>query len=158
MGTRNPFDFFLGLFLRGVLLLGEDRGQRVWDEGTGAANGVRIIPLFHPRCRQAARHDRRFTLGRDDLLDPAPGRHHVVRAMNASVMRGVLGAGFTQFLRRHFANLVPGGLLVLGYNVDAGSGPIKATILERGGDRFRVARELRGGAFRREMAEAERMA
>ncbi len=52
-------------------------------ETDAAKDGGRVqrIQLFHPRCIAATRSDSRFTLGRDNLFEPATGCYEVVRIM-----------------------------------------------------------------------------
>ena len=112
----------------------------------GAKNGDRVqrIRLFHPRCIAATRGDSRFTLGRDDLFDPASGSYEVVRAMG--VARFLPPDRIEPMFRAVSEHIVEGGLLIVGGpSIIRSRTSVPTSIFQRRGGRFVLIRDVVDG-------------
>ena len=86
--------------------------------GNGVPAQVRRVPLFHPDCVAAARHDPRFTLGRHDLFAPSPRTYHVIRVMNVLTPEHLPEDLLRRAVCACATGLREGGLFVAGRTVD----------------------------------------
>ncbi|MCC6981848.1 MAG: hypothetical protein IT535_01125 [Bauldia sp.] len=151
---RTPFGKALGAGLKALLYAKAVEAVEAQTPGAMAE-----IELFHPHCVRAAAEDPRFTLGRDNLFDPAPGTYEVIRVMNASALGELGPEQSSRFVKGLFARLAEGGLFILGLNVgDGASGQIRATICERSGGFLKVVKELGGGIAPAESFEGRKFA
>jgi len=106
---------------------------------------LRRVMLFHPAAMLAADTEQKFTLARDDLFAPQPRPVHVIRVMNALTRRHFPDPRIAAGIRAVSRNLVDGGLLVLGRNVDEENGQLRATIYARTGTSLTPVEHLGDG-------------
>ncbi len=132
-GVREPQRYVLNRLLVKTIapmLLRKARGE------------ARRIGLFHPRCVALANTCTRFTLVRDNALNPETRSCDVLRIMNLS-FRFPLDASSPWF-GPACRTVVDGGLLVMGDEVLKES-PLAATIFQRGGNHFTPVRDFEKG-------------
>ena len=92
---------------------------------------VRRIKLVHPECVRLARSEPRFTVGRDDLFSPKPGQFNIIRIMNALTAHHFEVERVLEGIFRCAANLVEGGMFIVGRSVDQENGCLRATAFVR---------------------------
>jgi hypothetical protein len=122
--------------------LSED-GEGHMPEPTGGS--VRRVWLFHPECVATMRRDPHFTLGRHDLFRASRRKYHVVRAMNVLSPTETGRQRLEQAIRACAAGLVPGGLLVVGRNVDEEDSRPRTTAFALAGNRLLPAWDVHEG-------------
>lgn len=96
---------------------------------------VREVSLFHPRAAGRARESAGFLLNRHNLFEPNSVPAHVVRAMNVLTTNHFSEEQVRIGIRACAANLLPGGLLILGRSIDEEDGRARASAyhIGRGG-------------------------
>jgi hypothetical protein len=112
-------------------------------ETAEAAQCVKMISLFHPRCEELARTDPRFTFGQDDFYAPRSRRAHIVRLMNA-LHPGLPAAEIGGALTAIHSTMYAGGILVLG---TIALGERGVSIYRRSDRGFVLSRDIGGGSF-----------
>lgn len=118
-------------------------------EGLLASGRSTKIELWHPRARQLADTDSRFSLARDDLFNPAAGAYSALRIMNAChlfapnslpVMFAAVGA-----------TINTGGILIVGHR--KAESPVNASFFERTKVGFRHLYDMNEGFSHRSAVE-----
>jgi len=153
--AASPVDAIIKPTLQGKLLPAALAALAERNDGPGAKlhgknNRYRQISLFHPRCIHLARTDRRFTLERDDIFDPRPGRYDVVRVANTLSTEFMSETKLLEGVRAVSRTIVDGGLLVLARNADSGDGSACGTIFLRRRDRLVLMTDVSEGYQHRE--------
>jgi hypothetical protein len=143
---RYPVNWALQRILSATVL---PKALRILQAPMAAEDSrVERIELFHPRCIAAARSDRRFTLGRDNLLKPASGSYEVIRIMG--VVRFFPPEWIEPMFRAVSEHVVDGGLLVVGQRPRHYT-HVQTTIFQRRGRHFVAIRDLADGHPHREL-------
>jgi hypothetical protein len=92
---------------------------------------VRRIRLVHPECDRLVRSEPRFTVGRDNLFSPRPRQFDIVRIMNALTPQHFEVERVLDGISRCAANVVEGGMFIVGRSVDEENGHLRATAFVR---------------------------
>lgn len=144
---------------RRVVSRATELAARVLREGmeTNGSGEVRRVSLFHPRCIEDARASTRFSLGRDDVFEPAPASYQVIRVTNALTTDHFSLDRVRDAIVAVCRNLERGGLLLLGRNADETDGALRATVFVRNGETLVGIRDLAGGYELKDEVEALRL-
>jgi CheR methyltransferase, SAM binding domain len=118
---ESPFLFPVNHFVRRRLLATRVRDLLERHRRGDPRLRVSTIRLLHPSVLALAAHDPRFRFERQDLLEPAPGRFDVVRAMNVLNRSYFSDAHLARVLANIAASLDMGGLFAVGANQGRGS-------------------------------------
>jgi hypothetical protein len=90
--------------------------QQLSSPGAGAR-----ISLYCRAATSLAKKDRRFRLDRHDILKPFSGRYHIIRMMNLLNPQYFSASQFERIVENIHRGLLPGGLLAVGSNAEAGT-------------------------------------
>lgn len=108
--------------------------------------GVERVPLVCRAALDLVAKDPRARFIRHSVLDPMEGRFRFVRAMNV-LNRGYFGeADLRRAIGRIRDALEPGGVLLIGRNVDEEDGRTTATAFVRTAAGFEIVRRFAGGS------------
>ena len=154
---KYPINWLVKMILCATLL---PKASRILEEDAALDGGrVERIELFHPRCIAAARSDSRFTLGRDNLFEPAAGSYEVIRvmgiaeflppdrkeAMFLAVSEHLVDGGLL-IVSRHFGDgHFVSGRFVSGHVENSNAAQAPTAIFQRRGVRFVLIRDLVNG-------------
>lgn len=117
----------------------------------------REIPLVCSRARDYTTRSPGFQIGSYDIMQPAPRRYELVRAMNV-LNRRYFADPLLRVAVDHVANsLAEGGLFVTGSNEDAGSG-VAGSIFRKEGGRFVAVSHAGAGSPIRDLIVSDRSA
>ena len=104
------------------------------------------VPLVCRAALELVRKDPRATFVRHSVLDPMPAKYRFVRAMNV-LNRGYFGEADLRRAIGHIRDaLEPGGVFLVGRNVDEEDGRTSATAFLRTPAGFERLRDFRGGS------------
>ena len=95
--------------------------------GDAEADVIRAVSLFHPCAVRRASEGSGFILRLHNRVEPNPVGAHVVRAMNVLTTDHFSPERVREGIRSCAANLLPGGLLVLGRSIDEEDGRTRAS-------------------------------
>jgi hypothetical protein len=120
---------------------------------------INTISLFNPKCRSLALADARFTLGREDFMNPTSGPYHVIRLMNYRLspvnpkLKSERESDIESLLVAIHRSLHPDGLFVLG-STQVNESQSGSTLFRRTADGFVTVRNLNRGTVARPQIEA----
>lgn len=151
---REPYRYPVNGILRAILL------RMVLPRAVAVLKGARNLPglpeqdqrsavrrlrLFHPKCIALAEEDARFSLGHHDVFGGARRRYHVVRVMNALTLHHFPAERVRVGIRAACAQLLPGGVLILGRSSEESDGAARASAYLWDGVSLSVLWETNGG-------------
>lgn len=93
--------------------------------------------LFAPQALKLAKQNKQFTLSQHNILQPLPGKHQLIRAMNILNKTYFTNDEFRQIMKNLHTALSDGGILITGSNQDADT-TVDGTIYQKTADGFKV--------------------